>query len=346
MIYSLRRGSNTPTVDDLHLYELGWETTNKRLYIKDDAGIKRLNTIVKLNGLFNTDPDFYAPTAVTANGVLKTKASWTLGQDPFEYVSIDDTVTADSTNLITSGAVSSALTALQSTINEALNNKSEIGHIHEIDDVTNLRTELNEKLPASLDIPIAELNNHSLREVFEDGNLLLNSISPYSNINNWIAFLSTVSIANDMIKITPSQQFGGIRQTVSGLTIGNNIWVSLYLETTGLTNIELWEQAGIQTLMQKSVSGRYSFDRTLTNATSIRFNTAQPTTTQQIHYIKDLYMINRSSLGISSLTVEEMDYWFSAFTTLKDIESIQGNVFVSNTDPGTPPRADSLWFHI
>lgn len=124
MIYSLRRGSTTPTTENLNLYELGWETANKRLYIRDNGNIVRLNTKVTLNGLFNSDPDFYAPTAVTANRVLKSKASWTIGSDPFEYVAVEISGSSENSgDLITSGAVYSDITNLQSVINEALLNK-------------------------------------------------------------------------------------------------------------------------------------------------------------------------------------------------------------------------------
>lgn len=126
MIYSLRRGSTTPTTDNLTNYELGWETANNRLYIRSGSVIVRLNSKITLNNSVTEDAFFYAPTTISANKVLKTKASWTDGLDPFEYITIETNQSIeDSTDLITSGAVYSDLTNLQTVINTALNNKVE-----------------------------------------------------------------------------------------------------------------------------------------------------------------------------------------------------------------------------
>ena len=125
IVVSLRRGLTDPTSSNLSQYELGWAITNKRLFINDGGTIKRINSIISLNGAVNYDPSFYAPQSITANRVLKTKTSWDAGSDPFEYIAIDSSITEDSTNLITSGAVYTSLTSLQSTINTALNNKVE-----------------------------------------------------------------------------------------------------------------------------------------------------------------------------------------------------------------------------
>lgn len=358
MIYSLRRGSNTPTVNDLHLYELGWETTGKKLYINDDAGIKRINTIVKLNGLFNNDPEFYAPTYVMANRVLKSKASWTIGSDPFEYVSIDDTVTEDSTNLIISGAVSSALTTLQSTINEALNNKSEIGHIHEIDDVTNLRTELDEKLPASLDTPIAELENQTLREVFEGGQLLLNNTFTLDSNSDGLAdnwnkrgtTTATILDGKQVITNTSDLDYIYILQGLNSIS-GNKYYARIgYISSMASTvagSLQLQFGGVNKTIPKNTVNTNLSFQINAINISqyAIILTVTNGLTNSNI-IVGDVYLYNQTALGISSLTVERMDYWFSVFKTLKDIELIQGKVFISSTDPGIPPRADSLWFHI
>ena len=123
MIFSLKRGSSTPTNTDLYAYELGWQTTDKELYINDNGTIRRLNSKITLNGIINEDASFYAPQNIVANRVLKSKSSWTNGTDPFEYIAIDSSVTEDSNNLITSDAVFNSLTSLQSTINTALDNK-------------------------------------------------------------------------------------------------------------------------------------------------------------------------------------------------------------------------------
>lgn len=123
MIFSLRRGSTTPTNTDLHIYELGWQTTDKELYINDNGTITRVNFKVTLNGVETEDSSFYAPKSIVANRVLKSKTSWSSGADPFEYMAIDSEVTEDSSNLINSDAVFNALTSLQTDINTALNNK-------------------------------------------------------------------------------------------------------------------------------------------------------------------------------------------------------------------------------
>lgn len=138
MIFSLKRGTTTPTNVDLYTYELGWQTTDKELYINDNGTITRLNFKVTLNGVETEDSSFYAPESIVANRVLKSKTSWTAGSDPFEYIAIDSTVTEDSNNLISSDAVFNALTSLQTTINTALNNKIsyddlQIGTLSEIE---------------------------------------------------------------------------------------------------------------------------------------------------------------------------------------------------------------------
>lgn len=130
----VKRGALDPTISDLANYELGWATGSQGLFINNNGTILKLNGgTVNLNGQTERTL-FYAPESVTANRVVKTKASWNAGEDPFEFLAIDSSPTLTSNNLVTSDGVKAALDALQGTINTALANKSDLTHTHEIYD--------------------------------------------------------------------------------------------------------------------------------------------------------------------------------------------------------------------
>ena len=109
----LKRGSGIPTTEQIAQFELGWSVDNKKLYI-NDAGTVRLAAgaiSLSLNGATATNEgsfSFYAPSSVTTNEqgkLLKIKSTVTAGEDPFEFISIDASVTENSNNLVTSDAV-------------------------------------------------------------------------------------------------------------------------------------------------------------------------------------------------------------------------------------------------
>lgn len=348
MIYSLRRGATTPSTTDLSMYELGWETTNKRLYIKDNDVIRRLDTRITLNGVFNPDPTFYAPKTVQANRVIKTKNSWNNGQDPFEFLEIETIGSSvDSGSLITSGAVYEDLITLQSTFNTSLNTKvSKDG-----DTMTGTLT-----LPAMIltgkNIAFNELDG-TFDMQLNDGVTLQagQELHFYGKASIAITSGQAVQFAGvegDHILIKPSS--GDLVRANPDLFIGiatHDISVGEFGYVTAVGYVR-----NIDTITPGWVAGDKLYANTYLCAVAGTLTNDKPPAelvTIQVATVVKEAISTYASDGIILVRINRMSRLISEVAGLTDelanLANFGGKIIISDTDPGTPPREDSLWFH-
>ena len=159
-----------------------------------------------------------------------------------------------------------------------------------------------------LDEDIQPLNNHTLREVFEGGQLLnITSFTISTNGSFQTQLSPSISILNgDILYFTYNQLdtfISNDRNTVRLLGT-----TSQYYSLT--TNFRL-------------NSGIYSHQMTANENKSIIFhwtNNANPTPIRYTNY----FAINQTSLGISALTVTQMDYWFQLYEDIK-VSNVRSN---------------------
>lgn len=171
-----------------------------------------------------------------------------------------------------------------------------------------------------LDTPIAELNNHTLEEVFEDGNL-------------FDGFEQGNAISTTMLRI---------RTTFINVDINEKIYIktnnySLYNIQPGLVNDEVlaypatepiiydtgWLSDDLDLIFNIVTTGsiiinhRYADDSTLTVAMA-----------EDIFHI----IINLTYLGIDHLTKAQMDYWYNVYVRVKEKTDISYDDFFTAVD--------------
>lgn len=160
-----------------------------------------------------------------------------------------------------------------------------------------------------LNLPIAELNNHTLREVFEGGQLITNADFTSSDITWWSPRLNVTASGGKALFVNPN---GGDSYLVkNGLLVNGNIYYivtnvnnisnTIRLDGLGVSNTQIPQ--GITKQIRTATSNNFTLTR----------NTAVGDTNVELDYV---YMYNLTSLGISSLTVAQMDYWFNVYQAL------------------------------
>lgn len=178
-----------------------------------------------------------------------------------------------------------------------------------------------------LDYPQAQLNNHTLREVFEGGQKLLNN--NFTSSSNWTATggSSSFSVTDGIATFTPTVQYSDLRQDIV-LPISSYYIVSRLKTASATTSITLNARKvsnmtgqlsinSIATTNWQLLSGIWSLDNSENSRIRIVDNRSSAWDNILIDYI---FAIDRTALGISSLTVAQMDYWFSIYQTLKALE--------------------------
>ena len=197
-------------------------------------------------------------------------------------------------------------------------------------------TEIDYQILYDLDYPQAQLNNHSLREVFEGGNLVVNG--DFNNgTTGWTITGGTAITSNGVISATGNGLFGYIRvektnieTQISGTKyylngkakIDNNVG-NLILRAYDGTNVLV-----AQTISMPTIDLYYDMSGIVTTLASGNVNVNissfySDTATQngKILSIDYLYAFNLTNLGIDILTVSQMDYWFNIYKTLKGLEA-------------------------
>ena len=214
---------------------------------------------------------------------------------------------ADIINDLTTGGATKVLSAEQGKLlqdtKEALANKAIDFSV--VNDTKYPTTKaVSERL---LNLPIAELNNHTLREVFEGGNLW----QPPITLQN-LLLVGGVYVEQGQTNV--------VRPYKTGVTIiGNLYYIRTELKRSigGLNNIYIGGNnsptvnaiANTWTLLKNQLT---PIDIT---STSFYSHDVTPNSGETFEY-RHTYVINQTSLGISALTVSQMDYWFSVYQTL------------------------------
>lgn len=185
-----------------------------------------------------------------------------------------------------------------------------------------------------LDAPIAELNNHTLREVFDGGQLLTNS--NIDNNTNWANYAgSTVTFSSGKAIIYRDSNNGGL-QYVQNISVSNGD--KLYLvsnerktvnhNTTAQTQIGLLLYNVSNTILSFQ-SSNISVDNTFKNYTTLlTLNNINVDSVRPLIYqmsssgiteleVDSVKLYNLNTLGISALTVSQMDYWFNVYQAIQ-----------------------------
>ena len=142
-----------------------------------------------------------------------------------------------------------------------------------------------------LNLPIAELNNHTLREVFEDGNYLLDK-----NVINGTYYSNSGGVASEVNSQRYNEYFD--------VSIGDYIYINK-------VNVLIVNYDISNNFISRQSITSYIFQ----NASAENIRLAQY---QQglLYFDEETIMINQTSLGISALTVSEMSYWFKIYQAL------------------------------
>lgn len=177
----------------------------------------------------------------------------------------------------------------------------------------------------TLDTPIVELNNHTLREVFEGGNLISNS--SLSSLTGWSSLYGTLALSNGELTITGNGLLLNMRIVNSYDSIVGDIYYGRVEVKVTYNNAPVyWNEPfyspslftvpTINTFTANSFVGNALYSKWYyqQNFTSTTLQGANSFT------IRKPYHINMTALGISSLTVSQMDYYYSLYQELIDFD--------------------------
>lgn len=171
-----------------------------------------------------------------------------------------------------------------------------------------------------LDYPQSQLNNHTLRQVFETSNKV-----PYLITNSFLYTLTnaTISLLNGVATITWNTVGTSyiFRTNASNDLVpsGNNIYIRYNTNRTAIIAYAYHNDGSFQNINSASVLGENSAVLNLTEPMA-RFGLLHPNTLNTTFTTTNWLVIDRTALGISSLTVAQMDYWFNIYQTLKALE--------------------------
>ena len=180
-----------------------------------------------------------------------------------------------------------------------------------------------------LDEPIAELNNHTLREVFEGGNL----IGPTNTLVGWVAYNNAIiSVENDYIKIVGNMTLPetGIRKANIVIPIGHYFYTVFDMKVADTTNADRIRQyrPPFKDYLLNNVDNEWhTYSHTLLNDIQVTanayFNVIYDNETYALgatHYIRNTYQIDLGTFGIS-LTVD-MNYYYNLYKQYKNYTDI------------------------
>jgi hypothetical protein len=179
------------------------------------------------------------------------------------------------------------------------------------------------EVPFSIDTPIASLNNLTLSEVFENGNLV---VTPFIDTNN-NNIADGLLIGNNVSTYSFSQGVQSfIGPDITG-TYQNGFYIRTIENDIYYMNVEIKRNNDVSTNNLQfiySVGSRvvttnyinYSY-KTSVAGNDHRLYIAQGQSGLSISF-KNMYFINQSALGISALTVEQMDDYYAMYSDFLD----------------------------
>ena len=167
-----------------------------------------------------------------------------------------------------------------------------------------------------LNLPIAELENQTLREVFELGNLVVNHDFT-NNLVGWtvIGTITSSNVTNDILQFSTTTP-GGYLSNLISVSAGDKIYYGGRAKTDNVSSFLLFQvDSNVSEIVITSnsfvnISSAYTVVNSTTNG---RFYIRNVNGTTEIDYV---FLINQTSLGISALTVKQMNYWFNVYQAL------------------------------
>jgi hypothetical protein len=197
-----------------------------------------------------------------------------------------------------------------------------------------------------IDIPIGELNNHTLREVFEDGNLVVNG--DFSDgTTGWTSLLKA-QVINDKLNVKGENDIARAQQP-KVLILNNDYYFRLDIQLISIASLSsniICQIFGYTTPAKielpnttlndvKSLSMIHIPTLATSNVISLGRTTNQ---TFEANY-DNVYLVDRTSLGIDHLTVEQMDYYYEMYQDFKDV--YVGDKVISFTTAPTQNQLDT-----
>lgn len=199
----------------------------------------------------------------------------------------------------------------------------------------------------TIDDPIAELNGHTLREVFEEENIIENN--DFKSLSNWNISRASSTLITEGVKLnvigTLAGEYGYIWQNILSDILPNNDyyeWIDLttvgpehygstLMQYTNLGNVpqtnNIPYQLGryITTIQGTSLNGTYTIAH-------LRLHLSNGNGTDII--LHNIGMINKTKLGIAHLSKNDMDYYLNLYFLRKTITKKQltyADIFEKNS---------------
>lgn len=178
-----------------------------------------------------------------------------------------------------------------------------------------------------LDQPVKELNNHTLREVFETNQILLNN--NFDDDTAWGVQNGVVAVFdNSEVIFQNFDSYTGIRQTVS--YINNNQYYYIFrAKGDGTLQINT-ANTGINEYILTNNYTLYSFEY-IKNPIMLDYFGLANVQVNKTTYLDYIYLIDKTALGITNLTKEQMDTYYDLY--LEAVRFYNENI-EAGQDPG------------
>lgn len=178
----------------------------------------------------------------------------------------------------------------------------------------------------SIDTPITELNNYTLREVFENN---------YQNVFNYTIYSDqTKEIYLDGIKLTKTNINGTIGvYKVIGLIQNQNYYIHIKHTSSDNTAIRVYLGSGTVINSVLFNDGVYSQKVIIGGNEAITYISQSSKPIGHILQLSEVYYVNTDIYGISSLTVEQMESYFEMYQenqTADDVTYVQNEMTITD----------------
>lgn len=174
----------------------------------------------------------------------------------------------------------------------------------------------------TLDTPIVELNNHTLREVFETGNLAING--DFSNGSTGWGYTAGGSFTFNNVAVgTVASLYGRLYQIFSNRVIGNSYYITASVSVSVPNSIKL---VAFNTGSSSFHSGSGNFENL--SLIVVAPNTADTyigiTDYRSSNYTSfstdNVCFVDLTSLSLTNLTKQTLDYYYSLYRELIDLD--------------------------
>lgn len=175
----------------------------------------------------------------------------------------------------------------------------------------------------NLDTPLDELNGYSLKEVFEEEQLMINNLFD-NDLSNWGIQLNASAVVNNgIVELTATQRYSAIlQQTNPKQPNGDEIFLLAYANlANGNQEVYINDGTGQTTVAKSYGDWDYHYGRRTqalgSNKTRVVFQDNN-VSNWETWYIDYVYLLNLTDLGIENLTDDEIFYWYSEYQRLQE----------------------------